>query len=263
MDIVRQGAILCLALVSPLLMAQQTAALSSPYGPLQVLPSKAEQLVALGNQARAAHGLASLRWDPALAAGALQHCLRMAREGPIAHRYGGEPDLTVRASQAGAHFGLIEENIAVGPYPAAIHQGWMNSPGHRANLLSPGVDSVGMAVVARGGSLFAVADYARSVPVLSQSQLESAVANLLRGKGLALRRDQAQARAYCASTGRFSGPDAPDFAFLWQNSDVTHLPAELSRRATSGQYRQAAVGSCPAMNVEGAFTVYRVAVLLY
>jgi hypothetical protein len=50
---------------------------------------------------------------------------------------------------------------------------------------------------------------------------------------------------------------------LWQESDLTHLPQQLQDRIASGHYRQAAVGSCPAQDVEGSFTAYRVAVLLY
>jgi hypothetical protein len=34
-------------------------------------------------------------------------------------------------------------------------------------------------------------------------------------------------------------------------------------RIHTPQYSQAAVGSCPAQDVKGAFTAYRVAVLLY
>ena len=71
-----------------------------------------------------------------------------------------------RAGQAGAHFSLIEENVAVGPTPAAIHDGWMHSPGHRTNLLNPEVDRVGIAVVASRGELYAVADYARECAAL-------------------------------------------------------------------------------------------------
>src|SRR5579862_6923282 len=75
----------------------------------------AEQVFVLANQARMQAGVGRLQWDPALAAAALKHCLRMAQEGPIAHRYGGEADLSARAAQAGAHFSVIEENVAIGP----------------------------------------------------------------------------------------------------------------------------------------------------
>ena len=49
----------------------------------------------------------------------------------------------------------------------------------------------------------------------------------------------------------------------WQDADLAHLPQELANQLASGKYRKAAVGSCPAQNGGGAFTSYRVAVLLY
>jgi hypothetical protein len=220
-------------------------------------------MFALANQARAAHGFAALQWDEALAAGAMQHCLRMAQGGQIAHRYRGEADVTERAARAGAHFSLIEENIAVGPYASGIHQGWMNSPEHRANLLNAGVDQVGIAVVARGGELYAVADYAHAVPVLTQAQVEAGIAGMLRANGLTVLNSANEARAYCASSGRFNGSRAANFLMRWQSPDVSKLPPELAARVASGDYRQAAVGNCPAQNVNGGFTVYRTAVLLY
>jgi hypothetical protein len=78
------------------------------------IPAAAQQLFKLANEARAAAGVGPLKWDSALAAGALLHCERMVAEGPIAHRYGGELDLTIRAQNAGAHFSLIAENVALG-----------------------------------------------------------------------------------------------------------------------------------------------------
>jgi hypothetical protein len=259
----RKGVMLVLTLAVPVLLSQTPAAPVVQAARAESFPAKAEQLFSLANQARAAQGLGILKWDPALAAAALQHCMRMAAEGPIAHRYGGEPDLTERASQAGAHFSLIEENIAVGSNPARIHQGWMDSPGHRANLLSPDIDRVGVAVVSTGELIFAVADYSRAAPVLTQAQVEANVAEKLRAQGLKILRDASQARAYCASSGRFTGLDAPGFLMRWQNPDISQLPQDLAKRVASGQYRQAAVGSCPAQDVDGGFTVYRVAVLLY
>ena len=102
--------------------------------------AEARQIVALANEARIQAGLGRLDWDPALADAALAHCERMAEEGPIAHQYSGEADLTTRTAEAGAHFSVIEENVALGPSADAIHEAWMHSPGHRANLLSPEVD---------------------------------------------------------------------------------------------------------------------------
>ncbi|MGA8044347.1 MAG: CAP domain-containing protein [Terracidiphilus sp.] len=226
----------------------------------------AEQLLALANQARAEHGAPPLEWDGNLAAAARQHCLRMAAEGPIAHRYGGEPDLSERAGQDGAHFSLIEENVAVGPSPAEIHDGWMHSPGHRSNLLNPEVDRVGIAVVAARGTLYAVADYAHGVQALTRSQVEARVEQNMRSSGIAIATDNAMARAACAMDEGLPRTDAdgtPRFIMRWQDSDLTRLPQALRQKLETGQYRRAEIGSCPAQGVQGTFTAYRVAVLLF
>lgn len=254
--------VLCTLAIPPLtgrLLAAQSEALPD-------LQSPAEQLFALANQSRAEQGAGPLKWDSALAAAALAHCRRMAVEGELAHRYGGEADLSDRAGQAGAHFSLIEENIALGSYVDQIHSGWMHSPGHRANLLNPSVDRVGIAVVRANGVYYAVADYARAVALLTPSQVESTVAGLIGPSGVAVRNDSSLARAACAldhGLPRASSGPQPMFVMRWQSPDLSRLPHELVDKLASGQYSQAAVGSCPAQNVEGDFTVYRVAVLLY
>jgi len=263
MVIFRNSLLLWIALAVPVLLAQGPGAPNLQSENAQALQPQAEQLFTLANQTRAAQGLGTLTWDPALATAAMKHCQRMTVEGPISHRYGGELDLTSRAGQAGAHFSLIEENIAVGPSPDRIHTGWMNSPGHRANLLSPDIDREGIAVVASGELIFAVADYSRGVPTLTPTQVEANIAEMLRARGLTILTDTTQARTYCASSSRFTGLNAPGFLMRWQNPDMSQLPKDLAARVASGQYRRAAVGSCPAQDVEGAFTIYRVAVLLY
>jgi uncharacterized protein YkwD len=226
-----------------------------------------DRIFALANAARAQAGVGRLAWDPALAAAALAHCRRMASEGPIAHRYGGEPDVSQRAADAGAHFGVIEENVAIGPSGEAIHEEWMNSPGHRQNLLSPDVDRVGIAVVSARGALYAVADYSRGVAALSPTQVEAQVAGLIRADGVAILPDPALARAACAADSGLPrgapGSPQPRFIMRWQDSDLTQLPQALADRLRSGSYRSASIGSCPAQSVQGAFTAYRVAVLLY
>ena len=255
-----KGLILCLSLAATVIAARPSAAQGVMR---QALQPEAEQVLALANRARAAQGAGPLRWDPALAAAARQHCLRMAAEGPISHRYGGEPDLSERAGQAGAHFSLIEENVAIGPTPAAIHDAWMHSPGHRSNLLNPDVDRVGVALVASRGVLYAVADYARAVDVLTPAQAEATVAGLVHDRGLAILADRSDARAYCAQGKGSRSMKQPGFRMLWQEADLSRLPQTLLDRIASGRYSQAAVGSCPAQDMEGSFTAYRVAVLLY
>jgi hypothetical protein len=222
--------------------------------------------VELANQARATVGAGPLTWDAALAEAARLHCLRMAAEGPIAHQYAGELDVSARAKLAGAHFSLIEENVAVGPDPATIHDAWMHSPHHRTNLLNPDVDRIGVALVAGRDGLYAVADYERAVSSLTPTQVEQAVAGLLQSSGVALLRDATLARTACSrdeGLPRAASGAQPRFIMRWQDADLTHLPQALADRLATGKYSQAAVGSCPTQGQEGAFTAYRVVVLLY
>ena len=265
MGISRKCVVLCLVMAATVLLAAQDAAVQSARQG-QAMDSMARELFALANRARAAEGSGPLSWDPALAAAALKHCQMMAAEGPISHRYGGEAGLAERTGEAGAHFSLIEENVALGSSAATIHDGWMNSPDHRENLLNPKVDRVGIAVVGIRGVFYAVADYERAVQVMTQADLEAAIAKLLRAGGLSILKDSRDARAVCeldrGLPRTLAGPQ-PGLVTRWQDSNLNHLPQSLADKVAQGEYRQAAVGSCPARDAEGSFTAYRVAVLLY
>jgi uncharacterized protein YkwD len=264
MKFLRQGLVLSLALIAPVVWAQ--SARSSQVESSHAIQAEAWQLLQLANQARAQAGAAPLRWDAALATAARQHCLRMAADRSISHQYVGEPDVSERAKEAGAHFSLVEENVAVGPDPATIHNAWMHSPHHRSNMLNPAVDHIGVAVVASGRTLYAVADFERAVAMLTQEQVEGAIAALLQSSGVGVLRDKALARAACAMDDGMpyaaTGPQ-PRFLMRWLNADLTQLPQALVEKLATGKYHQAAVGSCSPESQEGAFTAYRMAVLLY
>ncbi len=259
MSMLKKSLLVCLALAPIVSMAQESL---GDIRDAQIQP-EARQIVMLANLARAEAGVGPLRWDPALGAAARQHCLQMAAEGPIAHRYSGEADVEGRAGQAGAHFSLIEENVAVGLSAESIHAAWMHSPDHRANLLSPDVDRVGVAVVASRGALYAVADYERSVPELTPAQVEASIAQLLLKKGVGLSDDSKDARASCVQEKLAGAGRKPGFLMLWQGSELDRLPGALEDRISSGRYHRAAVGSCSPQLAENSFTAYRVAVLLY
>jgi uncharacterized protein YkwD len=64
------------------------------------------------------------------------------------------PALNDRARSVEYPYAEVAENIALGyPSPEAVVQGWMNSPGHRANILNPGVVETGISIArsAAGG----------------------------------------------------------------------------------------------------------------
>ena len=114
--------------------------------------------------------------------------------------------------------------------------------------------------------LFAVADYVRAVPVLTQSQVEAQIGTLLRAHGISPARDPTDARAACRldkGLPPLSGASSPEFVMRWQDANLDRLPPHLLENLASGRYSRAEVGNCPPRAAEGSFTVYRVAVLLY
>ena len=107
------------------------------------------------------HGLLPLKWSDSLATAAEVHARRLAQEPDLSHRYVGESDLAERAAQAGVHFQAVAENIAVGDSGIKIQEGWMRSIHHRANILDPQMDTIGIAIIEGVGNLYVVADFAR------------------------------------------------------------------------------------------------------
>jgi uncharacterized protein YkwD len=92
-----------------------------------ILPIE-QNVVALTNSQRARHGLGPLQIDEQLMESARRHAAWMARRGVLQH---------TTAS--------VAENIAMGQSSSheAVHD-WMNSPGHRANILSSGHGRIGV-----------------------------------------------------------------------------------------------------------------------
>jgi hypothetical protein len=257
--------IVSLTLAASMLFAQAGAQNGNPA----TIPPAAGQIVQRINQARAEAGVSPLQWDTALAEAARQHCQRVATEESVDDQFDGEPALTERASQAGAHFSLIAESVAAESTPANIYSEWIRSPDDRTNLLNPQMDRIGIAIIASRDKFYAVADLEHAVPVLTQLQVEAAIADLLRHNGMTILRDAADkdaARAVCVTDKPLSSAETgrhPGFVLRWQETDLTRLPQALAERIKTPLYSQAAVGSCPAQDVKGAFTTYRVAVLLY
>jgi uncharacterized protein YkwD len=131
--------------------------------PAQQKASAPEQaLFDAANQERKTRQLAPLRWSPALASAARQHAQMMAQKNALAHQFPGQSDLGTRVRLAGVRFRAVAENVALGPSAESIHAQWMKSPPHRANLLDPDLDSIGIGVARRQSQLFAVQDFSQA-----------------------------------------------------------------------------------------------------
>lgn len=114
------------------------------------------RMLELVNRERTANGLEPLTVDPAIREVARAYSTTMFQEGFFAHldQQGGTPFDRMRAG--GVAFRAAGENLALAPTVQIAHDGLMNSPGHRANILNPRFRRIGIGVADGGmhGKMF-------------------------------------------------------------------------------------------------------------
>jgi hypothetical protein len=137
----------------------------------------------------------------------------------------------------------------------------MTTPTHRANLLDPNLNVVGIAVAENQGLFFAVEDFARDVPALTPEAVEHQVAKLLQARGFPPAKSNADARATCTMSHGQAG--YPKLVIQWDGADISQLPDVLVENLDKSKYTSAAVGACPGRQPNQQFTTYHIAVLLY
>jgi hypothetical protein len=223
--------------------------------------SSAADLLQATNQDRSSQGLEPLHPNAELTKAAWEHAKRMVASGTLSHQLPGEPDIIVRVRQVGLHASTVAENVAEAPTAGQINDEWMHSPPHRANLLDPRVNTVGIAIVQHRGELYAVEDFARLVPSMSRSQQEQQVASQLARHGIHVRQGSALAESYCGGTPRGTKP-LPALVVRYSTVDLSQLPSKVARGIGNGTYHSAVVGSCAAADQNG-FTAYQIVILLY
>ncbi len=108
------------------------------------------QVLNLCNQQRAANGLAPLSWDSSnLAPGAAVRAQEITALFSHTRPDGSSCFTAVRNP------GRLGENIAAGQRtPAEVVNDWMNSPGHRANILNAGFTKLGVGYVYVPGDMY-------------------------------------------------------------------------------------------------------------
>jgi uncharacterized protein YkwD len=109
-------------------------------------PSPVEQeITELVNMEREIENLHPLVWDDALGAAARGHSADMAQFNYFSHTSLDGRLFHQRITAAGYAYSTCGENIAAGYSNAqAVMNGWMNSPGHRANILGSGFCDIGV-----------------------------------------------------------------------------------------------------------------------
>jgi uncharacterized protein YkwD len=110
-------------------------------------------VVAAMNDVRVSHGLRPLKLDASLNAAARQHTFEMLNVGYFEHESANGGAFSTRIARfykAGAGTWQVGENLLWGTNSVDVAravQMWMESPGHRRNILSPSWRDVGVSAV--------------------------------------------------------------------------------------------------------------------
>lgn len=110
-----------------------------------------QRVLELTNEERAKQGLSALVWNDELAAIAQAHCDDMVERNFFDHNNPDGDSPFDRMKAAGISYKVAAENIAAGQAsPEDAIDSWMNSEGHRKNILNPDLKELGVGM-ARGG----------------------------------------------------------------------------------------------------------------
>jgi uncharacterized protein YkwD len=228
---------------------------------------RAEALTAV-NADRAAHGLDPLTLSPPLTAAAQEHAADMLARGYFEHASPEGDTVDDRyARHGGPPWHLVAENLAQCsgcPAPVEANRirdleaGWMDSPGHRKNILTRGLAEFGFGIAVEGEELYAVQTFGgpgvppgigadeRPEPISAQDA-GAAVLALVNNARLAQGVAPLQANGVLEGVAESLLPDDPDKDFAFRNEDLEQaLPSEQRDAWASLSASTATCGGCGA-----------------
>lgn len=224
----------------------------------QQFDSAAEQeIFRLVNADRAQAGLQPLELDARLTAIARKHTEEMVLNNTLSHQFPDEPDVRHRVIASGVRFEMSGENVAYDRDADSAERALMKSPPHRANILRPQFNAMGIGVIRSGDSIYVTQDFAQRLQEFTPAQAENAVSQafeqLRRQSGsssLPRVRQPSLRQLACdmARKDRLETDLARDIAnvrgvVVWTSSDPRKLPADLLKlnKTTASGW---SVGAC-------------------
>lgn len=269
--------ILGLFAFSLILPTLQAYAAQSEQSPGNDGSSAAQQIYRLTNQERQKQGLPALQWDDRLAQAAEQHAQFMVQRGQLSHEFPGEPSVRDRIAATNLHFDRSGENVAYDDNAEDANRGLMNSPPHRANILSPDYNAIGIGAVQKGDLLYVVEDFARRLPDYTTDKVEEIIGGELQQvrsrhneKSLAHVADAGLRTQACEMaqqdrliTSGLKTVQSPRYTVSYTATDPEKLPASALGAATNPTMRAYSVGACYAKSASHPNALYWVALIFY
>ncbi|MBW1810449.1 MAG: hypothetical protein JRJ87_19790 [Deltaproteobacteria bacterium] len=115
-------------------------------------PDDAEAaLLKLTNKSRAKFGLPPLKSDDKISQIAREHAMQLLIDRHAAHRTKKTGALVDRLRKSGTVFARAAENVSLSPAPESAHERFMDSPGHRLNILDPNLTKIGIGIAMERG----------------------------------------------------------------------------------------------------------------
>ncbi|MFE2151114.1 CAP domain-containing protein [Streptomyces lavendulae] len=132
--------------------AEPAAPAASPAPEASPAPSGAvAEVVALVNKERAAVGCPAVTVNAQLTKAAQDHSADMAAHATMSHTGSDGSDPGQRITAAQYMWKTYGENVAYGyPTAAKVMEGWMNSPGHKRNILDCSFKEIGVGLAQPG-----------------------------------------------------------------------------------------------------------------
>jgi len=266
------------ALISLCRLLWMALILTSPAYSQPTFDAAGEQrLLSLLNQERVKQGLAPLKLDERLTQSARKHTQLMAQNDSLSHQFDGEESLQLRVSDENVRCDRDGENIALDSSIEGAHVMLMQSPPHRANILNPQFNSIGIGILKSDELLYITEDFAHLLPDYSESEADAAVQQAISNyaKSLGVPPPARKPRAQLVHTacdmaredtlhskeiGEVSGVTS---AVAWTATDLGKLPPNLKRLLAQPLSSGYSLGVCFAPSVTHPAGVYWLVMVIY
>lgn len=236
-----------------------------------------QQLLALINQERAKEGVPRVEFNEDLSRAARKHTELMVQNDSLVHQFPGEESLPLRLSDEHVRCDRDGENVALDSNVAGAHAMLMLSPPHRANILSPQFDAVGIAVVSSGDLIYVTEDFAHVLPNYTEFEADAAaqqaISDFARAQGLPVpaRKARSQLTQMACDMAREDKLESAkartmpgvSSAVLWNAADLTKLPASLKKLLAQPLDSGYGLGVCFAPSVSHPGGIYWVVMVIY
>jgi hypothetical protein len=240
-------------------------------------PVAQQRLLSLVNQERAKESLAPLVLDERLSQAALKHTQRMVQNDTLSHQFDGEEPLQLRIGDENVRCDRDGENIALDGNLENAHLMLMQSPPHRANILNPQFNAVGIGILKADELIYITEDFAHVLPAYSEPEADAAaqqaISEYAKSQGVPIpkRRPLPQLRQVACNmalddkldSGKVGAVLGVSSAAAWNATDLGKLPTSLKKLLAQPWPSGYSLGVCFAPSVSHPGGVYWLVLAIY